>query len=90
MRAVGIEPDGFVGLSLGELICSYMDHCFSSEQVILAAYYYGRAVLETELTGGSMATVRKFPMLSHIAHEYISVNAALLLLSHQDKRKDCV
>jgi fatty acid synthase len=59
MRAVGIEPDGIVGLSLGELGCSYVDNCLSAEQVILAAYYGGRALLETVLIRGSMAAVRK-------------------------------
>jgi fatty acid synthase len=39
MRAVGIEPDGIVGLSLGELGCSYMDNCLSAEQVVLAAVH---------------------------------------------------
>ncbi|PNF18944.1 hypothetical protein B7P43_G14907, partial [Cryptotermes secundus] len=58
MRTVGIDPDGFVGLSLGELGCSYMDRCFSAEQVMLAAYYYGHAVLETELIRGSVSVVR--------------------------------
>jgi malonyl CoA-acyl carrier protein transacylase len=28
VRAVGIEPDGFVGHSMGELGCSYMDGCW--------------------------------------------------------------
>jgi fatty acid synthase len=82
MRAVGIEPDGFVGLSLGELGCSYMDRCFSAEQVMLAAYYYGRAVLETDLVRGSMAAVRKSPTFSHIAQEYMSINSICLLLVH--------
>jgi fatty acid synthase len=59
MRAVGIEPGGIVGLSPGELGCSYMDNCLLAEQVILAAYYGGRVLLETELMKGSMATVRK-------------------------------
>jgi malonyl CoA-acyl carrier protein transacylase len=85
MRAVAIEPDGFVGLSLGELGCSYMDCCFSAEQVMLAAYYYGRAVLETELIRGSMAAVRKSPTFSHIAQECMSINSACQLLICQDK-----
>jgi hypothetical protein len=85
MRAVGIEPDGFVGLSLGELVCSYMDHCLSAEQVMLTAYYCGRAVLETDLMRGSMALVRKSSTFSHIAQKCMSVNSACLLLVHQDK-----
>jgi hypothetical protein len=85
MRAVGIEPDGFVGLSMGELGCGYMDHDFSAEQMMLAAYYCGHAVLETKLIRGSMATVRKSPTFGHIAQEYVSLNSACLLLVHQDK-----
>jgi fatty acid synthase len=70
---------------LGELGCSYMDRSFSAEQVMLAAYYCGRAVLETELIRGSMATVCKSRTFSHITQEYVSVNSACLLLVHQDK-----
>lgn len=84
MRTVGIEPDGFVGFSLGELGCSYMEHCFSAEQVMLAAYYCGRAVLETELIRGSMAVVRKSSTFSRIAQKWMSVDFACLLLIHQD------
>jgi fatty acid synthase len=60
MRAVGIEPDGIVGHSVGELGCSYMDGCFTAEQMLLAAYYRGRASVETELVKGLMAAVGKF------------------------------
>jgi fatty acid synthase len=68
MRAVGIEPDGIVGHSVGELGCSYMDGCFTAEQMVLAAYYRGRASLETELIQGLMAAVGKF------ADEVINTN----------------
>jgi fatty acid synthase len=60
MRAAGIEPDGIVGHSVGELGCSYMDGCFTAEQMLLAAYYRGRASVETELIKGLMAAVGKF------------------------------
>jgi fatty acid synthase len=60
MRAAGIEPDGIVGHSVGELGCSYMDGCFTAEQMLLAAYYRGRASIETELIKGLMAAVGKF------------------------------
>jgi malonyl CoA-acyl carrier protein transacylase len=90
MRAVGIEPDGFVGLSLGELGCSYMDRCISAEQVMLAAYYCGRAILETELIRGSMATVRKSSTFSHIAQNTCQSLFACLLLIHQDKENGIV
>jgi fatty acid synthase len=60
LRAVGIEPDGIVGHSVGELGCSYVDGCFTAEQMVLAAYYRGRASLETELVKGLMAAVGTF------------------------------
>jgi len=60
LRAVGIEPDGIVGHSVGELGCAYVDGCFTAEQMVLAAYYRGRASLETELIKGLMAAVGKF------------------------------
>jgi len=60
LRAVSIEPDGIVGHSVGELGCAYVDGCFTAEQVVLAAYYCGRASLETELIKGLMAAVGKF------------------------------
>jgi fatty acid synthase len=60
MRAAGIEPDGIVGHSAGELGCSYVDGCFTAEQMLLAAYYHGCASLETELIKGLMAVVGEF------------------------------
>ena len=60
LRAVGIEPDGIVGHSVGELGCAYVDGCFTAEQMVLAAYYCGRASLETELIEALMAEVGKF------------------------------
>lgn len=57
MRAVDIMPDGFVGVSVGELGCSYLDGCLTAEQTVLAAYWCGRALKETELSKGMMAAV---------------------------------
>lgn len=62
LRAVGIEADGIVGHSVGELGCSFMDGCFTAEQMVLAAYYRGRASLETKLIKGLMAAVGKSVM----------------------------
>jgi len=61
LTAVGIEPDGFVGHSVGEFGCAYVDGCFTAEQMVLAAYYLGRVSLEAELIKGVMAAVGKFP-----------------------------
>lgn len=42
LKAVGIEPDGIVGHSMGELCCGYADGAFTAEQTILAAYFRGK------------------------------------------------
>jgi fatty acid synthase len=73
MRAVGIDPDGFVGHSVGELCCSYMDGCFTAEQTVLAAYYLGRTALETELIKGSMVAVGKSCGFMYVLQKYINI-----------------
>lgn len=57
LRALGISPDGMVGHSVGELGCAYADGCFTPEQTVLAAYWRGRSILDTDLTPGQMAAV---------------------------------
>uniref|UniRef100_A0A182QS29 Fatty acid synthase n=1 Tax=Anopheles farauti TaxID=69004 RepID=A0A182QS29_9DIPT len=54
---VGITPDGMVGHSVGELGCAYADGCFTPEQTVLAAYWRGRSILDTDLIAGQMAAV---------------------------------
>lgn len=56
---VGIEPDGIIGHSVGELGCAYADGCFTAEQMLLAAYYRGLVSLETEFIHGTLAAVGK-------------------------------
>lgn len=60
LKSIGIEADGFIGHSFGELGCAYADNTLTSEQTILAAYWRGRCVLETQnLPKGAMASVGK-------------------------------
>ncbi|GAB0091808.1 Fatty acid synthase [Sergentomyia squamirostris] len=54
---VGIVPEGIVGHSVGELGCAYADGCFTPEQTILAAYWRGKSIIDTELAPGQMAAV---------------------------------
>lgn len=42
LKAVGLEPDGIVGHSMGELCSGYADGAFTAEQTILAAYFRGK------------------------------------------------
>lgn len=50
---LGIVPDGIIGHSVGELGCAYADGCFTPEQTVLAAYWRGRSILETDLIPGN-------------------------------------
>lgn len=78
LRAVGIEADGIVGHSVGELGCSYMDGCFTAEQMVLSAYFRGRASLETKLIKGLMAAVGKFVRCNFFC---VCCHSALVILS---------
>nr|WRO29226.1 FAS2 protein [Tuta absoluta] len=57
LKTMGIEPDYIIGHSVGELGCAYADNCFTTEQMILSAYYRGLASIETKFIRGSMAAV---------------------------------
>lgn len=54
---LGISPAGIVGHSVGELGCAYADGTFTAEQTVLAAYWRGRSIIETDLIPGTMAAV---------------------------------
>ncbi|KAG5891275.1 hypothetical protein JTB14_019645 [Gonioctena quinquepunctata] len=57
IKSLGIEPDGIIGHSVGELGCAYADGCMTAEQMILAAYCRGMASIEVELIKGMMAAI---------------------------------
>nr|XP_034178573.1 fatty acid synthase [Osmia lignaria]XP_034178581.1 fatty acid synthase [Osmia lignaria] len=54
---LGIQPDGIIGHSVGELGCAYADGTFTPEQTVLAAYWRGRMILDSKLEPGGMAAV---------------------------------
>lgn len=60
MKSIGIEPDGFVGHSVGELICAYTDGSFTAEQTILTSFLRARCILEAKLAVGAMAAIGNF------------------------------
>ncbi|KAJ8688225.1 hypothetical protein QAD02_024020, partial [Eretmocerus hayati] len=58
LALVGIQPDGIVGHSVGEVGCAYADGTFTAEQAVLAAYWRGRSLVESSLpTDMGMAAV---------------------------------
>ena len=59
LRSVGLEPDGIVGHSVGELGCGYADGSLTMEETIMSAYWRGKCILESNLPTGGMAAVGK-------------------------------
>lgn len=59
LRLMGITPDGIVGHSVGELGCGYADGSLTAEETVLAAYWRGRCIRESNLPPGGMAAIGK-------------------------------
>ncbi len=57
LKAVGIEPDGLIGHSVGELGCAYADGGLTADEAVIAAYLRGKCILEENLPAGGMAAV---------------------------------
>ncbi|CAL1299396.1 unnamed protein product [Larinioides sclopetarius] len=57
LNEIGITPDGIIGHSVGELGCAYADGSFTAEQMVLAAYWRGKAVEDSDLETGAMAAL---------------------------------
>ncbi|XP_068199679.1 fatty acid synthase [Antennarius striatus] len=57
LRKMGLQPDGIIGHSVGELACGYADGSLSQREAILAAYWRGRCIKEANLPPGGMAAV---------------------------------
>lgn len=57
LKTLGVEPEGIVGHSFGELVAAYADGCLTHEETMLTAYYRGKFIEESNLPSGSMAIV---------------------------------
>ncbi|XP_067622493.1 fatty acid synthase isoform X2 [Eurosta solidaginis] len=57
LSSLGIHPEGIVGHSVGELGCAYADGGITADQAVLATYWRGRAIKESNLPKGKMAAV---------------------------------
>ncbi|KAL1449935.1 hypothetical protein WDU94_002403, partial [Cyamophila willieti] len=57
LQAIGINPNGIIGHSVGELGCAYADGCLTAEQTIYAALVRGKASTEVEIIPGMMAAI---------------------------------
>jgi len=59
LSKLGLQPDGIVGHSVGELACGYADGSLTHTEAVLAAYWRGRCIKEANLPPGGMAAVGK-------------------------------
>merc|ERR1719445_384802 len=57
LKALGMEPAGIVGHSVGELACAYADGGLTAQETVFAAYMRGKCITEAKLPPGSMAAV---------------------------------
>ncbi|XP_017773704.1 PREDICTED: fatty acid synthase [Nicrophorus vespilloides] len=57
LKVMGIQPDGIIGHSVGEVGCAYADNTLTAEQTVLVAYARGTAILESNIAYGEMAAV---------------------------------
>ncbi|XP_006869546.1 PREDICTED: fatty acid synthase [Chrysochloris asiatica] len=57
LTAMELRPDGIIGHSLGEVACGYADGCLSQEEALLAAYWRGQCIKESNIPPGAMAAV---------------------------------
>jgi fatty acid synthase len=57
LKQVGVEPEGFVGHSVGELGCGYADGTLTAEEAMLCAYWRGKTIEDSKLPPGATAAV---------------------------------
>ncbi|KAM7297624.1 fatty acid synthase-like [Ixodes scapularis] len=57
LKTAGVEPDGIVGHSLGEIGCGFADGALTAEQTVMCAYWRGRCAELGNLPKGAMAAV---------------------------------
>lgn len=66
LKAAGLQPDGIVGHSVGEVACGYADESLSHEEAILAAYWRGKCVKDGKLPPGGMAAVGRYTLVKRV------------------------
>ncbi|EZA46477.1 Fatty acid synthase, partial [Ooceraea biroi] len=57
LTLIGIQPDGIVGHSIGELACAYADGTVTLEQTMLIAYFRGDSLISAKLEPCTMAAI---------------------------------
>lgn len=72
-----------MGHSVGELGCAYADNTFTREQAILAAYWRGRSILESQLPKGAMAAIGTYNDFSRYEYEHIREQVANSAIFYQ-------
>eukprot|EP00102_Acyrthosiphon_pisum_P027204 XP_016664414.1 PREDICTED: fatty acid synthase [Acyrthosiphon pisum] len=57
LRSLGINPDGIIGHSVGELACAYADGCFTLEEALMTMYWRSKILTQINVPAGAMVAV---------------------------------
>ncbi|XP_060865504.1 fatty acid synthase-like [Metopolophium dirhodum] len=57
LRSLGINPDGIIGHSVGELACAYADGCFTLEETLMTMYWRSTVLKQIDVPAGAMVAV---------------------------------
>jgi len=57
LRSLGINPDGIIGHSVGELACAYTDGCFTLQEAIMTMYWRSKILTQIDVPAGAMVAV---------------------------------
>ncbi|XP_060836830.1 fatty acid synthase-like isoform X2 [Rhopalosiphum padi] len=57
LHSLGINPDGIIGHSVGELACAYADGCFTLEQALMTMYWRSTILTQIDVPAGAMVAV---------------------------------
>ncbi|XP_050064418.1 fatty acid synthase-like [Aphis gossypii] len=57
LHSLGINPDGIIGHSVGELACAYADGCFTLEEALLTMYWRSKILTQIDVPPGAMVAV---------------------------------
>ncbi|XP_026810325.1 fatty acid synthase-like [Rhopalosiphum maidis] len=57
LHSLGINPDGIIGHSVGELACAYADGCFTLKEALLTMYWRSKILTQIDVPAGAMVAV---------------------------------
>lgn len=59
LKTIDINPDGYLGVSTGEIACAYADNCLDLQQAILTSYFICSSMTTKKLQNGLLDDLKK-------------------------------